>query len=1064
MENKNPHRSSTILGLDIGSNSIGWILISKNPKSPAILDEGVRVFEAGVEGIIERGWDKSRGVQRREARLARRQLDRRARRRDKLYIVLAEAGLLPSLGEKEEQASAPRTRRQARVARSRRRHQAIKELDLALTEKWRNRLSAEGASPKEVELVAHRLPYLLRARGLYVKLEPFELGRALFHMGQKRGFLSTRKSLPRKDEDEGKIKKYISELGEKIVQTGCRTLGEYFARVDPYHERIRGRWTSRQMSEAEFQAVWNTQRRFQSGPLSAELEQRIKRVLFFQRPLKIRKEFIGKCEWEEGRRRAPWSLLISQRFRMVQQVNNMRKVNPDTGEIEPLSPEERLKLIESLELVESLTLTDAKKTIGLSRRWRFNFESGEETGVVGNKTAAKLSQIFGEQRWRDFSPQERDRIIDDIRSFEKEEPLARRAMRVWGLDQAAARRLAALKLEGGYAGLSRRAMEKLLPLMEGGLTYPEAAKQAYGGRPIPEPVQLLPPVIEALPELRNPTVSRTLTELRKIINAVIRAYGKPDIVRVEMARDLRKSRLQRKQSWNRARANEKKRQEAAKKVTKETGDPRPNRRTIEKWLLADECRWCCPYTGRGINVGDLFGPNPHFDIEHIIPFSRCLDNSFLNKTLCHVEENRNVKANRSPWEAYGSNPQRWKEIVQRVKRFTGDAAKEKLRRFNLREVNIDDFASQQLNDTRYSTKLAVRYLGLLFGQEARGRVQATRGGMTAFLRNEWGLNSILNDGPGKSREDHRHHAVDALVVALTDRSMVKLLSESAVRAAREGRRLFAPLAPPWPGFWDDAKQAVEAIIVSHRVSRRVKGPLHQETIYSPPKMTDGGQIRHHERKPVNKLSPGQVENIVDPSIKRIVKQALGGKPPKEAFADESDHPFLTARDGRRIPVHRVRIATGLSALTIGGQGRERHVVTDTNHHVEILEVADNRGRLTWDGRLVSLFEAARRHKEGEPIIQKDHGPGRRFVFSLSLRESVIMKTDDGTEECFIVNGISQAKNGRIELEFRRHADARPIAVLKKMGGRVRKTPKSLHKAEARKVVIDPRGRIRRAND
>ncbi len=143
----------------------------------------------------------------------------------------------------------------------------------------------------------------------------------------------------------------------------------------------------------------------------------------------------------------------------------------------------------------------------------------------------------------------------------------------------------------------------------------------------------------------------------------------------------------------------------------------------------------------------------------------------MNKTLCYHEENRTRKGNNTPWEAYGeSDPEKYEVILQRVKSFNGDAGKEKLRRFMVNEIgDIEEWATQQLNDTRYASKLAVQYLGLLYGgredESGKQRIFATRGGATGFLRSVWHINSILNDGPTKTRDDHRHHAVDAIAIA-----------------------------------------------------------------------------------------------------------------------------------------------------------------------------------------------------------------------------------------------------------------------------------------------------------
>ena len=131
-------------------------------------------------------------------------------------------------------------------------------------------------------------------------------------------------------------------------------------------------------------------------------------------------------------------------------------------------------------------------------------------------------------------------------------------------------------------------------------------------------------------------------------NAIVRQYGKPTQIHVELARDLKKSKKQREAISENNRRNEKARAEAASKIIKDAGIKEPKPEDKRKFLLAEECRWQCPYTGKSISMAALFGPEPQFDIEHIIPFSLSMDNSFLNLTLCDVAENRSVKGNRTP--------------------------------------------------------------------------------------------------------------------------------------------------------------------------------------------------------------------------------------------------------------------------------------------------------------------------------------------------------------------------------------------------------------------------------
>jgi CRISPR-associated endonuclease Csn1 len=192
-----------ILGLDIGSSSLGWALIDE--KSNRIIKTGSHIFEAGVEGDIESGRDESRNQKRRDARQIRRQIWRTAHRKRKLFKILQENGLLPA-GEVSG---------------------VIAEIDHKVFSR------IEKSDPNR-HVLAQVIPYLLRKRAISGKLEKHEIGRVLYHIAQRRGFLSNRKSAPKKDDDSGKVKSGITELGRKIEESGARTLGEYFSSLARY--------------------------------------------------------------------------------------------------------------------------------------------------------------------------------------------------------------------------------------------------------------------------------------------------------------------------------------------------------------------------------------------------------------------------------------------------------------------------------------------------------------------------------------------------------------------------------------------------------------------------------------------------------------------------------------------------------------------------------------------------------------------------------------------------------------------------------------------------------------
>ncbi|MEA3365484.1 MAG: type II CRISPR RNA-guided endonuclease Cas9 [Candidatus Hydrogenedentes bacterium] len=535
-------------------------------------------------------------------------------------------------------------------------------------------------------------------------------------------------------------------------------------------------------------------------------------------------------------------------------------------------------------------------------------------------------------------------------------------------------------------------------------------------------------------------------------------------MRIELARDLKRPKSERKNVWQKNRQNEKQRLDAAKRITDATGNPYPKRDDILKVILAGECKWHCPYTNKEMHMHTLVGDAPQFDIEHIIPYSRSLDNSFMNKTLCYHEENRR-KGNRTPWETYGSTPE-WEEIIQRVKNFNGAGRLPKLERFQARDLeSFEEFSNRQLNDTRYASTLAANFLGLLYGGQVdasgRRRIQAGRGQVTRELRNAWHLNKILGDGGQKSRDDHRHHAIDAVAIALTDAATVAMLSRAASKAKKAGRRAWwKEIKEPWKGFLNEVTKVCDEIVVSPKVSRKVNGPLHEETYYSAEREGPDGKPVRHVRKPVFTLSKPEMRAIVDDVVRSRVQEALdraGGDIKK--LESKEFQPFMTTRSGRRIPIKSVRIRKTLKAYKLGKGHRERYAPAGSNHHMEILEVTDRKGNVKWEDHIVCRLDAIRRKARHDPIIKRDHADRKRFVMSLAPGEIIALNGEDGTRGLFVIRGISKNM-----VEYARIRDARIKKDIRASGDWGASRVNSLRRANCQKIVIDPLGRVQNAND
>ncbi len=1105
-ENNGPY----ILGLDIGTTSVGWAVVdSRNNKPVGLRQAGVRIFEAGVEGDIESGRDASRAAGRRAARLQRRQTWRRADRLRRTFAELQRHSLLPDGGFGSSS-----------------RHEALLKLDAELRPKH---------VPKDDERAAQLLPYLLRSKGVTEPLRLLEFGRALFHLSQRRGYRSNRKTDQQPEADSGdeldaageppkkrakrktkatdeqtsaralnadqpandstasgkedalKVKESISRLQQEM---GTLTLGQFFATLDPLEHRIRQRWTGREMYLAEFERLWTEQSKHHPE-LTVEVKRAIHRAIFHQRKLKSQKGLVGKCELEPKRRRCAQALPIAQEFRIRQQINHL-KLREANGYERFLEADERNALIERLKNQQSLSFAKAREGLGKGAKFTVELDEKGEDKLVGDRTTNRLRLIFG-AAWDEFSEAQREQIVYDVLHFQDAKALARRAMRAWKLAPDAAEKLANTQLEPGYARHSKRALTKLVEQLrqpsskdpQAGKSYMESREAAgYGTAKTTAVHDLLPPVLKSMSQLRNPAVCRALTEVRKVVNAVVRKFGKPDVIRVELARDLKRSRKNRQEVSKANDMQRKSRERAKQRILSEVGITEPRRSDIEKVLLAEECGWQCPFTGDSISMQSLLGPSPQFDVAHIFP-RRYLDDSFVNKTLCRADVNRHRMHDLLPIQAFGQDTEKWDDILNRVRQFmkrTGRVGFQKLERFQMTEVP-DDFVSRQLNDTRFTTSFAADYLAYLYGgrwDESGLRIQASTGGITAHLRNEWRLNSILGGGE-KTRDDHRHHAVDAVAIALTSPGTQTMLQAAASRAAsRFDRRPFADVEEPWKDFLPQVREVILAIdgvrqAVSHRVNHKLEGTLHADTLYSPLKTHADGSTAHHVRKMLHKLSLTEVtgDKIVDPIIRELVQQQFerlkgtGLKDPAKAFADPGNHPYLTTKKGGLIPIHKVRLAVDVKPKTVGKGHRERFVAPTggSNHHTAIIAKLDAAGNeVKWEQKLVPRLEAYQRLRDrkqsgkGESdIIQRDWGKDFRFKFFLMPNDCVEMDDASGQRQVYRVCSISQTPSWN-EIQFIEQNDARKIGEARSSWNRVNSID-SLRKRKALKVRVTPLGEI-----
>jgi CRISPR-associated endonuclease Csn1 len=1040
--------STTVLGLDIGSNSVGWALL--NEHDAKIIATGVRIFPEGVDRDTS-GAEHSKNEGRRIARGQRRQIARRARRKSVLRRSLVQAGLLPAKAEELAEVIA---------------------LD----------------------------PYGLRRKGLTERLEPFEFGRVLMHLGQRRGFLSNRKADKGKQKENSETLQKISELAARM---GTKTLGEYFAnRRDSAHggsplEPVRGQHTRRQMYEEEFNRLWEAQvlhhpqmltevlrygrHGIQSYPRkpakllgrkqnSLLAEFGLHGILFFQRSLYWPKSVIGECELEPKQKRCEKADRRAQLFRLYQEVNNLRVI-PRIGPERPLTAEEREVAIKTLLAKKEVEFDALREALKLIDGENFNLEAGNRKKLLGMPVDALLSHkdLFG-KAWAKKDENEKNSIVRLLIDGEEEEIVD--AAPGWGCTPEVAARLVDVNLPDGYASVSLMAIEKLLPHLERGLRFmgndaSDSALHAAGYLRNDQKVigqsRLLPSVPD---DILNPLVKKALHEVRRVVNSIIREYGKPDAIHIELAREVQGGIEQRAKASRAMRERERLREKAAEFI-EELGE-KPTRSKINRYLLWKEQGGHCLYSGEPISPQQLFGGE--VDIDHILPYSRSLDDSMANKAVCFVKENRQ-KGNQTPHEwLANANPKKFHEILQRCESLPYPARMGKKKKCQAEAIQLDEFIARQLTDTAYITK-KVREFVMCLGCD----VVCSKGQLTAELRHQWGLNTILrtDDENLKSRADHRHHAVDAIVIALLDRSRLQQLARC---------RHNEPLPEPGSGFREVVQKHIEAIHVSHRPSRKVSGELHEGTIYGPtskPQRNSGGERPHAQgwienegefvyRKPLDALKPAMIEKIRDPRVKELVLERLAfhqldvskiSKIPKEVWTIPG--PLKMVGRGKRANAEKANVIKTVRLikpeLTIRPiRGGTAYVKPGNTHHICLFELPGSTpAKPKRDLVAVTMMEASVRVRSGQPLVSRVHPsvPEARFLFSLCTGD-VIEATIKNQTGLFVYRTAASTTQ---QMTFVTETDARPSATYAKFTA----YPNSL---VAKKVTVDYLGRVRDAND
>lgn len=840
-----------ILGLDLGVSSIGWAMIEENNNRPArILGLGTRVIPLSTEDKEEfsTGNTISKNRQRTQKRTQRKGYDRYQLRRKYLVEVLQAHHMMPD--------------------------EKLMQID------------ARGL-------------YGLRAKATTEEVTLQELGRILYHLNQKRGYKSSRTDEATGDKKDTEYVAQVKERHRLLHEKGI-TIGQYFfqhLQNDKFY-RVKDQVFPREAFMEEFDAIMRCQRQFHPVLSDALIKKIRNEIIYYQRPLKSQKGLVSICEFEGVERKngagkailtgpkvAPRSSPLFQLCRIWETVNNINlKIKNSEGAkykwanfTPTLAQKQQLathlfthKTLTANELLKILQLNKnevylnkqlakgikGNNTYAQLNEWvenkdllRFEVEmltTGSTTCIADKKTGeviAEEAQLFIHPN---YQQQPLYQLWHTVYAIKDLDECKQALIKKFGFEEATAAKIAAIDFtKEGYGEKSIKAIRKILPYLMKGYNYADACTLAgynHSNSLTKEEKsqQTYANYLELLPKnsLRQPVIEKILNQMIHLVNAITEKYGKPDAIRVEMARELKQSREERNEAFKENSLNEKLHQKIEERL-KELG-LRSTRNMILKYKLifpAKDKKWDeaaavnqCIYCGESFNLTEaLQGEN--FDVDHIIPQSLLFDDSQNNKVLVHRKCNKD-KTNNTAYDYMAQKGEKaLTEYIQRVDDWynRGLITYGKMQRLKTsyleylerkkykRETEADrklweNFISRQMRETAYIARKATQLLHKICPE-----VTTTTGTITAELRRLWGWEDALrqlqlpryralnltvmhepvsedgSNGGAKEtilgwskRDDHRHHALDALTIACTRQGYIQrfnTLNASEVRNA-----------------------------------------------------------------------------------------------------------------------------------------------------------------------------------------------------------------------------------------------------------------------------------------
>ncbi len=1158
------------LGIDIGTNSLGSAWVDTKRQD---IQLGVTIFPAGVEeSDTKRGDPKNQ--KRRQKRSQRRSIARKAKRKRQLRKTLISFKLLPSSAE---------------------------ELSVMF-------------HPADAKTAQDWDPWKLRVEGLSRELTPFEFGRILIHLNQRRGALGV--DADSEDQESGKVKAAISHTEEEMEKSGSKTVGELMYRLreerqipirksqnssqSAYPASIRNKGAdfefhaTRQLIRNEFLLLWDHQKTYK-GKLSklltinlrnaldcpeADSTWRHQGALFGQRNIYWDTGTLGRCNLEPSDHLCPKADMYASEFLVLETVNRIRieeRGNYDGRGIslcDPSMEEKREAVIKALRKTKNPTIATIRKALGIHSKenkalYSLNIEREQKPELNSDWFYREIiSGVFGEDTWNSLEDRQKESVNRAIQKIEEEEKIRNGAKDWWRLNQTQIESLVDAWTHRPNVSkrlrLSRRAIKNLLPFMRAGddLT---TAKQKFGYPLKPRQINRAdrhymekhPHSLPPAPICSNPVVRRAIHEVRRHVNAYLNHFQKlPDRIVIEYARSATQSAKSRNDqlAYNRKREAENKNIE--KEFKKYISENNPPHRIVERVRLWVEQKKKCAYSGKLIGI-EKVGFGTDLEVDHIIPRSRGGHNGFSNKVLCYRETNRN-KGNRTPKEwmpadEFESLELRFEHLAgkKREKVGTFECVPNKAKWDNLHQVldnfNIKEFANSQFSDTAYAARQVATYLReALYPDEhahsteqgpQKQRIFTTKGSITARLRRDWGIleekEPFLNQhketetpqypksrNEKKDRSDHRHHAIDAVMIALSSPNRIEEIikqEEDAIEyKERTGYRLRQEaIQPPWDLRNQLIEQAQNQIVAHRPVKRKLTGALHEETIYG---IADEHKKLFTIKLPAEKLTskmlrmPELVENknglkrLQDPSLgkgglvrdwnlRNVIRECLTQQHlnpdnfSKKEIEEVSRSGNLKMPSG--VPIKSVIVLRTINAPIIIKTPNKppRAFIGGNNHHLEIIE--DNTTG-NWSGTVWDTFTVAQRinppkrngkkaklpmviGRELEFLKQENrlpehlqkHYENKTFVISLAEGEMIFARRNDrDPNDPDAVDYYVVVKLDKKRIYFAPHWDARradqqdrwgaSFSDLKNLGPNPEQPPF--------KVTIDPLGHVRRIKD